>query len=289
MAASLLACAAAISGKIKFADFTEILSAGTDVIHAARDYGLALSLETWDKAARTQEWCQSQNAQILYPGHADYPCALFLLEQPPLFLSYQGTPSWKDYTPISIVGSREPLQQSLRWMELFLPRFFRKEQVSVISGGARGIDQKAHALSIQAGRPTLAFLPSGLKNIYPSDFRHWIPGILESGGAILSEFAPDEKMWRGNFERRNRVIAALAPLVLVVEARRRSGSTMTARLAGEIGRTICALPSSPMQAQTLGTLDLLVNGAMPVRDDIDLELIFRLSAKLGADSRPLQS
>lgn len=231
-----------------------------------------------DAAKEILERCLAEGAQVLHPGHADYPDEFFDLIDPPLFLAYRGKPVWKERPCLSVVGSREPGPVALEWMELHLDEVIRRRGMVTVSGGARGIDQKAHAISIRAGRPTVAFLPSGLFRLYPADFAAWIPEILACGGAVLSEFHPLKEMRRHHFEKRNRMIAALGRLLFVVEARRRSGSTMTARLARELSRTVCVLPSSPGNPRAAGTLDLLFDHAFPLRDAADLITLFDLCA-----------
>jgi DNA processing protein len=231
------------------------------------------------EAIETRDWCHQNGIRILYPSHPHYPQEFLALEEPPLFLSCligAETPPWQ--TPsISIVGSREPLERSLAWMDQNLPQFLRLFPVPVISGGARGVDQKAHSISLRSGIPTVAVIPSGLARIYPGDFAAWVPAILEAGGALLSPYHPKQEIRKFHFEGRNRLIAALGKMLLVIEARRRSGSIMTARLASELGRTLAALPSFPGESRSAGSLELLFSGGMMVRDAGDLAVLYEMS------------
>lgn len=268
MKKTLLACASLFAPQI-------------NVSHFFQETWLDLILEPdiLEKAQEVLQWCETNEAKITYPSAVDYPERCLELEFPPLFLSYWGSPCWKGRAAFAIVGSREPTPLALEWMEYFLPKVFRRGNLFVVSGAARGIDQKAHRLSLLHGAPTLALLPTGLAQVYPKDFLQWIQPIRNEGGAVMSEFPPMATLWRHHFERRNRIIAAMAHLVLVVEARRRSGSTMTARLAHGLSRAVCAVPNSPLVSKALGTLDLLLNDSILVRDDLDLNLLldpFRL-------------
>ena len=244
--------------------------------------GEPLELELGTKlraAAQVIEWCHLNGAQILYPGHPDYPPSFRYLEKPPLYLSCLGSAPWLQSSCLSIVGSREPTRRSLEWMETHLPELLRGSDIAVVSGGARGIDQKAHVLSIRSKRPTVVFLPSGFERVYPPEARDWLKEAIAGGGAVLSLLSPWEEVRRHYFEARNHLIASMGNAVFVVEARRRSGSMMTARLARDLGRPLAALPSAPGEPKTAGTLDLVVDGDCAIlRDATDLKAFFSLAA-----------
>lgn len=238
------------------------------------------SLEAKESAARVLKWCRERSVSILYPGHDDYPSSFLNLENPPLFLSVMGSPAWRSASCVSVVGSREPHPRSLDWMERHLSDFQKWTQVALVSGGARGIDQKAHALAVRAGRPTVIFLPSGLAKIYPPEMADWKNEVIATGGALVSSFAPEQEIRKQHFEGRNRLIACLGKAVFVVEARSRSGSVMTARLAQELGRPVAALPSFPGESWAVGTLNLIMDGgAAMVRDAMDLMVISNLAPR----------
>jgi DNA processing protein len=128
----------------------------------------------------------------------------------------------------------------------------------IVSGGAIGIDTAAHRGALDARRETVAVLGNGLDEPYPARNRPMFAEIVRSGGALLSPFAAGEPLARANFPRRNRVIAALADVVVVIEASVHSGSLYTASAARSYGRFLCACPGSP------GTELLLAQGAHPV-------------------------
>jgi DNA processing protein len=113
-------------------------------------------------------------------------------------------------------------------------------------------------------------LPSGILHPYPHQNEPLFRKIIEAGGALISGFAPDARMQKGFFHARNRWIAAISDVTLIIEAQRKSGSYLTAKLALEEGRSICTLPVSPMSARGLGNLDLIEAGAQPLRDAQDL-------------------
>jgi DNA processing protein len=271
----LLSCLSLFDRTISVSHFLEADSGRTSI-----EVDFFIDEIHYASAQAALEWCHAKGASVLYPGHADYPEAFLHLEMPPLFLSCWGRAVWKDHRCLSVVGSRDPSRAALSWMETYLMEFIRRTGAATVSGGARGIDQKAHALSLRAKRPTVIFLPSGLGNAYPPEIGYWNNEVLQTGGAILSPYAPLQDVRKSHFEGRNRLIAALGRLLFVVEARRRSGSLMTARLAREVDRTICALPSGPDEPRSMGTLDLLFDGGFPLRDADDLHSLFELSQPL---------
>lgn len=227
--------------------------------------------DAWAHAHETLEWCKENLVHVLYPGHPDYPEEFEYLPQPPQFLSVMGsTKCIYGGVGLSVVGGREHSRNALQWMEEHFLNALRFQNIFVVSGGARGIDQIAHRLSIRAAKPTIAFLPSGLAKMYPADFPMWQESICSGGGAIISEYPPMKEMEKSHFHRRNRMIAGLGRALFVVEAGRKSGSLITAKFALELGKPICVLPASALEPKAQGTLDLLFDGATPIRDAADL-------------------
>lgn len=225
---------------------------------------------------RIIEWCNKNNADVLLYGEPDYPKEFYLLNDPPLILSYQGLPVWKNRNMLSVVGSRHPSPKSLDWMDQHLAPLVR-EGLCLVSGAARGIDQRAHLISIRNKTPTVAFLPAGLDQIYPKEFSVWRDKITDHGGALVSEYSPFQSMRKHHFLERNRMIARLGRCLLVVEARAQSGSSMTARLAIENSQSVCVLPAFPNDQNFRGSVDLLFTGAFPIRDAIDLKQLMDIS------------
>ncbi len=230
------------------------------------------------QAERVFNWCRENEARILYPGHPDYPFDLCRFENPPPFLSVWGEIPWRERRCIAVVGSREPSRLATEWMEVHLAEFIRRTGAVTVSGGARGVDLKAHMISLRTGQPTVVFLPSGLGRMYPREWIELKDDLTKTGGAIVSTYDPFQELRRWHFEERNRWIAAMGQVVFVVEARRRSGSSMTARLAREIDRTVCCLPGPPGLAYCAGSVDLLFEGGLPIRDADDLQVLFDLSS-----------
>lgn len=212
--------------------------------------------------------------RLLYPGHEYFPQAFLHLDEIPYLLRMQGSPVWLERPGLAVVGSREPGAFSLQWMNQELSLFFSENNCFSVSGAARGVDQKAHALSLLQKTPTVALLPSGLKNIYPPTFENWVRPIIEGGGALLSEYEDEQVMQKHHFLQRNRLISALAKATLIIEARRRSGTLITAQEAVEQHRPVWVIPGHPLDTRYQGGLDLIIEGATPLRSAQDLSLLF---------------
>lgn len=221
---------------------------------------------------RLDEWSKAHRLHWTHPAADDFPARLLSLSRPPAILCYRGRPVWSGLECLSVVGSRRPSGDSLEWMRQHLLPAIANLEVTVSSGGARGIDAWAHEITLLAGRPPVCFLPSGILNPYPQDHGRLFDRIVAEGGALVSGFPPDAFMRKDYFHTRNRWIAGIATVTVIVEAQRKSGSLLTARLALDEGRSICTLPVSPNAVQGMGNLDLLYAGAQMIRDQNDLML-----------------
>ena len=200
----------------------------------------------------------------------DYPAGWSELRCRPVVFSYRGEACWQTTPLLAVVGSRTPASDSLLWMQRELSEFLRQRNVGVVSGGARGVDQWAHRLALDCGQPTVCILPSGILNPYPDRCEDLWKRIVNKGGCIVSTCGLSEPMRKSFFHIRNRWIAGLSPGCVVVEANRRSGSLLTAKLCVEENREVATLPVFPTATQGLGNLDLLEAGATMLRDHRDL-------------------
>ena len=148
--------------------------------------------------------------------------------------------------------------------------FLTMNQVSIISGGARGVDQAAHLCALRAKQPTFVFLPSGLEKMYPAGLSDWQNEILNVGGAFISEYWPSEEIKKHYFIERNRLIASLSDFILVAQGELRSGTMLTAKWAIELGRELGAIPGHPKDSTFSGNLNLIRSGVLPIIDSQDL-------------------
>jgi DNA processing protein len=201
-----------------------------------------------------------------------YPAGLRALASPPAVLHVAGGLKRllgliaKD--AVAIVGSRRPTTYGLE-VAHSLGRGLGSAGITVVSGMAFGIDSAGHTGALEAGVPTVAVLPASADRPYPAAKRGLYRRILVRGAAV-SELGPGAGVWRWMFPARNRIIAALSAMTVVVEAGERSGALVTARLAREIGRPVGAVPGRVGGAQAAGPNDLLAAGACVVRGPEDV-------------------
>jgi DNA processing protein len=167
---------------------------------------------------------------------------------------------------VAIVGARNASLAGLK-MARMLAAAVAKEGYAVISGLARGIDTAAHEGSLATG--TVSVLAGGLDRIYPPENAGLCERMTEAG-AVVSEMPFGWEPRAQDFPRRNRIVAGLALGLVVVEAARRSGSLISARLAGEMGRMVFAVPGSPIDPRAEGTNRLLKDGAILVTGPEDI-------------------
>lgn len=228
-----------------------------------------------DRAARF-------GARLLIVSDADYPAALSNLDAPPPLIYAKGDIALLQRPMVAIVGSRQCSTAGAKLARQFAAEIGRAGLV-IVSGLARGIDAAAHEASLGTG--TVAVLAGGLDSIYPPEHAELQRAIGERG-CLVSEmpfgFSP-----RGqDFPRRNRIVSGLSSGVLIVEAARRSGTLVTARLAAEQGREVFAVPGHPLDPRAEGTNKLLKSGATLVTEAEDV--LAALSPQLRSPPRQLR-
>ncbi|HEX9189398.1 MAG TPA: DNA-processing protein DprA, partial [Vicinamibacteria bacterium] len=204
---------------------------------------------------------------------ADYPAWLRTVYAAPPVLWVRGRlDAGEGSRAVAVVGSRAATPLGLAFART-LARDLAAAGVTVVSGLARGIDTAAHQGALDAHGRTVAALGSGLDRLYPAE-NAALARAIEARGAVVSEFPLGTGPWKGNFPRRNRVIAGWARATVVVEAGARSGALSTARAALDEGREVMAVPGHPTLPGAEGTNALLRDGAALVRgaDDVLAEL-----------------
>lgn len=196
-----------------------------------------------------------------------YPNLLKEINNPPSILYYIGNFPSADLFPLAIVGSRHCDNYGQNVLsELLTPAILNS--TVIISGLAAGIDTKAHLLA----KHTIAVLGTGVDeaSCYPKENQELRQKIIREGGLILSEYPPGTKACSSNFPKRNRIIAGLSKTVLIIQAKRRSGALITARLALENGRDVLAVPGSIFNDLSAGCHHLIAQGAFPIVNNEDL-------------------
>jgi len=218
------------------------------------------------------EWLQGPGHHRVRMGDDAYPELLAQIPGPPSCLYINGDPELLHLPALAIVGSRNPTSAGNQNAFEFA-RHLGNSGFCIVSGLAQGIDAAAHRGALAAGAPTIAFLGHGIDRVYPACNRD-LAHEITSQGALVSEFPLGTHPHKSLFPQRNRLISGTSLGTLVVEAARRSGSLITARLAAEQGREVFAIPGSIHNPLSRGCHELIRQGAKLVEtaDDIVAEL-----------------
>ena len=173
---------------------------------------------------------------------------------------------------IAIVGTRNNTEYGEKYTKEFANEISKKG-ITVVSGLAKGIDAIAHKNSMKNKGRTIAVMGSGFNNIFPKENTELFNEILENDGCIISEYAPNEKEKSANFPIRNRIIAGLSKGVLVMEAKERSGSSITARYGFEQEKPVFCIPNKIGVKTGVGTNNLIKKGAILVTNAKEILLV----------------
>lgn len=216
---------------------------------------------------RELDLIKTNDIDILTLTDPRYPPLLREIPDPPPFLYVQG--KLPHYSPsIAVVGSRMATAYGLAMTRSLCADLALRDMI-VVSGMAIGIDTAAHEGALSSAGQTVAVLGSGLAQIYPPQNKKLFQRIAENG-AVISEFAMQTEPERHNFPIRNRIISGMSLGTVVVEATRRSGSLITARLAVEQNREVFAVPGSIQSFKSIGTHSLIKQGAKLVENAQDI-------------------
>jgi DNA processing protein len=228
-----------------------------------------LAPEPVDATGRALAWLRSDPSRSLITlADADYPPPLLELTDPPPLLYLQGRRELLARPALAIVGSRSATRQGEANAEAFAA-YLAQWGLTIVSGLARGIDAAAHRGALACEAATIAVLGTGADIVYPASNRALADRIGQSG-LLVSEYPLGTPAVPHNFPRRNRLIAAAARGVLVVEAALHSGSLITARLAAELGREVMAIPGSIHSPVARGCHRLIRDGARLVESAQDV-------------------
>lgn len=229
---------------------------------------------------------QKMNISWLTIFDANYPKLLKEIYDPPIVLFFKGEVKNWNTPAIAVVGTRK----ITGYGKLVTEQFTRELALcglTIVSGLARGVDAQAHWTSVNQSCQTWAILGGGLNQIYPAENRNLADKIIQSNGAVISEFPPDAQNLPGNFPARNRIISGLSLAVLVTEAAEDSGSLITAKEALDQGREVFAVPGPITSDTSKGTLLLIKQGARLVTEpeeilqDLGLDKVKSLASLRG--------
>jgi DNA processing protein len=223
--------------------------------------------------AADERWLAAPGRRLVTWGSPEYPALLATIPDAPLVLFVEGAAESLSLPQLAIVGSRNPTPLGRDTAEQFA-RQVARAGLAITSGLALGIDTAGHRGALQAGARTIAVLGCGLDAVYPRENTGLARQIVAEGGAVVSDLPTGVRPLKHHFPRRNRIISGLSVGTLVVEAALQSGSLITARLAGEQGREVFAMPGSIHNPLARGCHRLLRQGAKLVEtvDDIFAEL-----------------
>lgn len=228
------------------------------------------------RVERSLRTIEEQGIEVLVESDARYPDRLRELHDPPPVLFARGRLELLEEPALAIVGARRPTAYG-RDAARVLAYGVARSGLVVVSGAARGIDGVAHEAALDAGGGTIGVLGCGIDVVYPREHIQ-LQERMANQGLLLSEFAPGEPPKQYHFPRRNRIIAALAQGVLVVEASNRSGSLITVNHATDLGREVLAVPGPIGRELSAGTNELIRDGAAVVLGVEDILATLGISA-----------
>ena len=198
-----------------------------------------------------------------------FPEMLRKIKNPPKSLWVEGNVDLLNTISIAIIGSRKCSNYGEKWCKKFTKDLL-EYNLTIVSGLAIGIDKTAHDTALKYGGKTIAVLPSGLKNIYPTENLNLYKNIINSGGAVVSEYMPEERCDKKKFLERNRIVSGVGIGTLVVEAGYRSGTSVKAKITKQNGKKVFCIPGSLDNSKSLGTNTMVKNGAILVTSVNDI-------------------
>ena len=211
----------------------------------------------------------------------DFPKKLLEIPQPPKQLYIKGEmPDFENGKFIAVIGSRKYSNYGQEACEKIISEL-RGYDITIISGLAIGIDSIAHKSALQNNLKTIAVPGSGLNSsaIYPSINKKLADEIIQAGGCLISEFEPDFRATTWSFPQRNRIMAGLADVILVIEAEEKSGTLITARMGLDYNKDVAVVPASIFAYGAKGSNNLLYQGATPITCGNDLLKLLNFSTK----------
>lgn len=241
-------------------------------VHVGRRFSVFLPMTLFNLSyiiliVKTFSMNKYQIKQIT-PNDSNFLAPLNDIDQPARRLWYIGELPERRPT-VAIVGSRKPTDYG-RAVSTQIVGELARRGVIIVSGLAVGHDGLAHRVCLDAGGTTVAVIGNGLNDIYPHRNQGLAEDILKSGGAIISEYPPEQPVLKHQFLERNRLISGLADIVVVIEAGERSGTLNTASHALSQGREVMAVPGNITSPLSIGCNKLIADGAAPVLSAQDI-------------------
>lgn len=220
--------------------------------------------EYLEKAEDIYKYILENNISYITIKKENYPENLRNIDYPPYLLYYKGNLDVLKRRIVAIVGARKCTNYGIEVTKI-LTNLLNSYNISIISGGARGIDTVSHRVCLENGIPTIVVLGCGINIAYPRENKSLFE-VVQKRGLILSEFPPNTQPYKMNFPQRNRIISALSEIVIVTEAAKNSGSLITANYASKQGKDVMAVPGSILSGLSKGTNQLIEDGAIVISD-----------------------
>lgn len=220
--------------------------------------------EYLEKAEDIYKYILENNISYITIKKENYPENLRNIDYPPYLLYYKGNLDVLKRRIVAIVGARKCTNYGIEVTKI-LTNLLNSYNISIISGGARGIDTVSHRVCLENGIPTIVVLGCGINIAYPRENKSLFE-VVQKRGLILSEFPPNTQPYKMNFPQRNRIISALSEIVIVTEAAKNSGSLITASYASKQGKDVMAVPGSILSGLSKGTNQLIEDGAIVISD-----------------------
>ena len=206
---------------------------------------------------------------IIYIEDKEYPEKLKQIYDPPICLYIKGNKEILNNKSIAIIGCRDYSEYG-KYNAIRFSNELAKNKINIVSGLAKGIDSFAHFGAIKAKEKTVAVLGNSLDMIYPSENKKLAEEIIKTGGALISEYALGTKPSKYTFPARNRIISGMSEGVLVIEAKEKSGTLITVDFALEQGREVYAIPGNIYSQNSIGTNEIIKQGAIVVTEVEDM-------------------
>ena len=241
------------------------------------------------RAEQEMLFAEKNKVNIIFLTDPRYPARLKSCEDAPLLLFYRGAAPLDAQKVVAVIGTRQNTDYGLRATEDLIDGLQGQENMIVTSGLAYGIDAIAHRRCVKVGLPTVGVVGHGLDRIYPSKNTQLAKDMIEAGGGILAEFPSGTKPDASNFPMRNRVVAGLSDVTVVVESDAKGGAMITAYMAASYNRDVAAFPGRVYDAKSGGPNKLIkMNIASPIgnaRDLLDVMNWTEAAAKKGIQQR----
>lgn len=235
-------------------ELKEVEGIGEEIVKEILNDEYRKNLEKYEKYMKTNK------IDLINIYDKEYPEKLKEIYDKPITLYIKGNKEILDEFSLAIIGCRESSEYGKK-VGSKLSYDIAKKGIVTISGLARGIDSIAHKSTLMAKGKTIAIIGSGIDNIYPPENKKLVDEIVKNGGAVVSEYVIGTKAEKMNFPARNRIISALSDGVIVIEAKKKSGTMITVDFALDNGKEVFAVPGNITSINSEGTNELIKQGA----------------------------